>query len=177
MNLFSLRGNPVCSNSNLNQLCASEGVEFVNFVNITTLNGCPPDSCPPPYEYAPPTPAMPCFCAIPVFIGYRLKSPGFSDFLPYINTFKEYMSSGLEVNVSQLDIDSAAWQTGPRLRMYLKVFPAYSNISTGLFNRSEVFEIREAFSGWKIHETQVFGPYEFLNFTTPGPYREGMSLT
>ncbi|KAG8371596.1 hypothetical protein BUALT_Bualt13G0104400 [Buddleja alternifolia] len=165
-----LQGNPICSNSsNLIQFCGPHQEDFYNNFNITTSNDCPPQACPPPYEYAP---ASPCFCAAPLFIGYRLKSPGFSDFLPYVNHFKEYISSGLEMNTSQLDIDSAAWQNGPRLRMYLKIFPPYVNDSVRLFSRREVFRIREMFSGWRIHEHGVYGPYEFLNFTLVGPYRD-----
>lgn len=76
------------------------------------------------------------------------------------------------MNVSQLDLDSVAWQKGPRLRMYLKIFPAYVNDSVRLFNRSEVFWIREMFGGWRIPDSPVFGPYEFLNFTLSELYRE-----
>ncbi|KAL0419321.1 UNVERIFIED_CONTAM: putative LRR receptor-like serine/threonine-protein kinase, partial [Sesamum radiatum] len=102
-------------------------------------------SCPPPYEYAPASPAIRCFCAAPLYIGYRLKSPSFSYFLPYFNTFEENLSSGLGLNLYQLQIDSAAWQKGPRLRMYLKIFPTYANKSEQLLNRSEVERILSLF--------------------------------
>lgn len=108
---------------------------------------------------------------VPIFVGYRLKSPGFSDFLPYVETFKEYLSSGLRLNTSQLEIGTAEWQEGPRIQMDLKIFP--SNTTYRLFNRSEVLWIREMFSGWGIPDSQVFGPYEFLSFTLPPPYDEG----
>lgn len=108
----------------------------------------------------------------PVYVGYRLKSPGFSDFSPYIDSFKEYLSSGLEMNLSQLEIQSAEWQEGPRLRMDLKLFP--NNGTSGMFNRSEILWIREMFSGWRIPDSEVFGPYEFLSFTLLPPYEEGM---
>ncbi|KAI3461742.1 hypothetical protein Pfo_018405 [Paulownia fortunei] len=169
---IGLQGNPVCSNSNLIQFCGPHEEDFSNTLNVTNLNVCPPQSCPPPYEYAPASPVIRCFCAAPLLVGYRLKSPGFSDFLPYVNSFKEYISSGLELNTSQLDFDSVAWQKGPRLRMYLKIFPAYVNDSIRLFNRSEVLWIREMFSGWRIPDNQVFGPYEFLNFTLLDPYKD-----
>ncbi|KAL0390338.1 UNVERIFIED_CONTAM: putative LRR receptor-like serine/threonine-protein kinase [Sesamum calycinum] len=122
---IGLQGNPVCSASNLLQFCGPHEEDFSNTLNVTDLNKCPPQACPPPFQYAPPSPVISCFCAAPLLVGYRLKSPGFSDFLPYVDSFKEYLSSGLELNVSQLDIDSVAWQKGPRLRMYLKIFPAY----------------------------------------------------
>ncbi|KAL0460379.1 UNVERIFIED_CONTAM: putative LRR receptor-like serine/threonine-protein kinase [Sesamum latifolium] len=169
---IGLQGNPVCSASNLIQFCGPHEEDFSNTLNVTDLNKCPPQSCPPPFQYAPPSPVISCFCAAPLLVGYRLKSPGFSDFLPYVNSFKEYLSSGLELNVSQLDIDSVAWQKGPRLRMYLKIFPAYVNDSIRLFNRSEVIWIREMFSGWRIPDSEVFGPYEFLNFTLLDPYKD-----
>ncbi|KAK6145195.1 hypothetical protein DH2020_022015 [Rehmannia glutinosa] len=169
---IGLQGNPVCSNNILLPFCGPHEEDFSNNFNTTNLNNCPPQICPPPYEYAPASPSVRCFCAVPLFIGYRLKSPGFSDFLPYENSFKEYISSGLGMNTSQLDIDSVAWQKGPRLRMYLKIFPAYVNDSVRTFNRSEIIWIREMFGGWGIRDNEVFGPYEFLNFTLVGPYRE-----
>lgn len=107
----------------------------------------------------------------PLLVGYRLKSPGFSDFLPYVDTFKEYLTSGLRLNASNLEVATAQWQEGPRIQMDLKIFP--SNTSTRLFNRSEVFWIRDMFSGWGIPDSQVFGPYEFLSFTLTPPYADG----
>ncbi|KAK4492130.1 hypothetical protein RD792_002927, partial [Penstemon davidsonii] len=169
---IGLQGNPVCTNTNLNGICRSNEEDFGNTVNTTIVNDCPPQSCPPPYEYAPWSPTVRCFCAAPLFVGYRLKSPGFSDFRPYLHPFIEYLSSGLQVNISQLEIDSVEWQKGPRLRMYLKIFPMYVNDSVRLFNRSEIFWIREMFSGWGIPESHVFGPFELLNFTLPEPYRD-----
>ncbi|KAL3829003.1 hypothetical protein ACJIZ3_017805 [Penstemon smallii] len=148
---IGLQGNPMCSNDNLVQLCGSHEEDFgSNALNITKINGCPSQSCPPPYEYAPPSPVISCFCAAPLLIGYRLKSPGFSDFLPYVNPFKQHLTSGLRLNLSQLEIDSVAWQKGPRLRMYLKIFPSYVNDNVRLFKKSEVLRIREMFSGWTI---------------------------
>lgn len=165
-----LRGNPVCSNSNPVPFCGPQPETFGNIINISSLNYCPPQACPAPYQYAPPSSVIQCFCAAPVLVGYRLKSPGFSDFLPYVLPFKQYLSSGLKVKIHQLDIDSVAWQEGPRLRMYLKIFPEYVNDSVRIFNKSEVLWIRSMFSGWIIPESPIFGPYEFLNFTLPSPY-------
>ncbi|GFP80515.1 probable LRR receptor-like serine/threonine-protein kinase at1g06840 [Phtheirospermum japonicum] len=174
---LGLRGNPVCSASNLFQYCEPHDEDFGNHVNVTSLDNCPPQLCPPPYEYAPASPYARCFCAVPLFVGYRLKSPGFSDFVPYVDSFKEYISNGLRINTSQLQIDSVAWQRGPRLRMYLKIFPRYINDSVRTFNRSEVRWIGEMFGGWRIPENVVFGPYEYLNFTLVGPYREAKRIS
>ena len=160
------------SNTLLVTECEPHDEDFNNISNTTTFYDCTPQGCPDGYEYAPPTPTARCICMAPVFVGYRLKSPGFSDFLPYVNTFKEYLSTGLEMNLSQLEIQSAEWQDGPRIKMDLKIFP--SNVTTKMFNRSEVLWIREMFSGWRIPDSQVFGPYEFLSFTLPPSYDEGM---
>ncbi|KAH6765757.1 Leucine-rich repeat protein kinase family protein [Perilla frutescens var. hirtella] len=168
---IGLEGNPACSINSLSQYCGPHDEEFNDIVNNTKFYGCPPQACPDWYEYAPPSPTTRCICMAPVFVGYRLKSPGFSDFLPYVDSFMEYLSSGLEMNISQLEIKTAEWQDGPRLRMDLKIFPTNSS-SSRIFNRSEVLWIREMFSGWRIPDSQVFGPYEFLSFTLPPPYDE-----
>lgn len=175
INNFRLQGNPFCSNSNLVDFCAPHEEDFSNIVNITNLNHCLPQSCPPTYEYAPASPALRCFCAAPVYVGYRLKSPAISDFVPYISAFKEDLTSQFSLNPYQLDIDSAEWQKGPRLRMFLKIFPMYINNSIREFNRTEVLRIRGFFSGWKIHHSQAFGPFELLNFTLSDAYRDGKS--
>ncbi|KAG8388795.1 hypothetical protein BUALT_Bualt02G0162300 [Buddleja alternifolia] len=169
---IGLQGNPACSNSNLIQFCGPFEEDLSNTLNNTNVNDCLPQSCPPPYEYAPSSPSIRCFCAAPLYVGYRLKSPGFSDFFPYVNVFKGYLSSGLSLNLDELDIDSVVWQKGPRLRMYLKIFPTYINNSVRLFNRSEVLRIRGLFSGWRIPDNQIFGPFELLNFTLLEPYMD-----
>ncbi|KAL6546889.1 hypothetical protein OROMI_022610 [Orobanche minor] len=112
------------------------------------------------------------FFAAPLYIGYRLKSPGFLDFLPYFDAFKEELSSGLGVNIDPLEVDSAIWQKGPRLKMHLKIFPTYINDSLQLVNDSEVLRIRDLFSGWRIKDNHVFGPFEFLNFTLSDAYKD-----
>lgn len=166
-----LQGNPACTSNALSPYCGPHDDDFSNIINATNNNGCPPLACPEYYEYPPPTPTARCLCMAPLLVGYRLKSPGFSDFLPYVDTFKEYLSSGLHLNSSNLEVATAQWQDGPRVKMDLKIFP--SNTSTRLFNRSEVVWIREMFSGWGIPDSQVFGPYEFLSFTLTPPYAEG----
>ncbi|KAK7845705.1 putative lrr receptor-like serine/threonine-protein kinase, partial [Quercus suber] len=82
-------------------------------------------SVPTPYENSPTSPVA-CFCARPLFVGYRLKSPGFSDFRPYRYEFEVFLTSRLELSLYQLyNIDSFTWEEGPRLVMHLKFFPVY----------------------------------------------------
>lgn len=132
---------------------------------------CPPLACPSPYEYAVPYPT--CFCALPLLIGYRLKSPGFRDFRSYVDKFEWYITSGLKLNISQLHINTFALEAGPRVRMYLRIFPIYvDNNSSHLFDKSEVLRLRSMFTGWLIADNDLFGPYELLNFTLLADYRE-----
>ncbi|XP_035541093.1 probable LRR receptor-like serine/threonine-protein kinase At1g06840 isoform X5 [Juglans regia] len=162
-----LQGNPVCSNISLVQFCGSESKNNDNSQRLPNTNTsvCLPQTCPPPYEYSPTSPA-PCFCAAPLLIGYRLKSPGFSDFHPYRDTFEKFLAPTLQLFNYQLHIDSFICE-GPRLRMYLKLFPVYdANIKgPSSFNMSEIQRITDTFASWKISNLDVFGPYEVLNFT------------
>lgn len=167
----------MCSNRILVQFCRPIEEDLSSSLNISKVNDCSPQLCIPPYEYAPASPDMPCFCAAPLHVGYRLKSPGFYDFVPYFNAFEDELSTGLGLNIHQLDINSAIWQKGPRLRMYLKIFPTYTNNSLQLVNESEVLRIRDLFSGWRIKDNHVFGPFEFLNFTLSDAYEGSCLLT
>ncbi|XAR58822.1 Non-specific serine/threonine protein kinase [Bertholletia excelsa] len=162
-----LQGNPICLTMNLVQFCGSQS-KYISHIQRSTnaTKDCPAYSC--PYEYVPASPVH-CFCGAPLFVGYRLKSPGFSDFLPYTKQFERYLTSGLDLKIYQLDIYSFIWEEGPRLSMYLKIFPAFDNESH-IFNKSEVLRIRSMFTGWKITDSDVFGPYEVLNFTLRSPY-------
>ncbi|XP_035541087.1 probable LRR receptor-like serine/threonine-protein kinase At1g06840 isoform X2 [Juglans regia] len=164
-----LQGNPVCSNISLVQFCGSESKNNDNSQRLPNTNTsvCLPQTCPPPYEYLySPTSPAPCFCAAPLLIGYRLKSPGFSDFHPYRDTFEKFLAPTLQLFNYQLHIDSFICE-GPRLRMYLKLFPVYdANIKgPSSFNMSEKQRIRDTFASWEISNPDEFGPYEVLNFT------------
>ncbi|KAK4859096.1 hypothetical protein QYF36_026811 [Acer negundo] len=172
-----LRGNPLCSNTNLPNLCGSKNDEESNMQGSTYSSPeCKPQSCPSPYEYSRSSP-VPCFCAAPLLVGYRLKSPGFSYFRQYRTTFEKYITEGLKLNLSQVDLDSFTWQKGPRLRMYLKLFPVYDNKTANVFNDSEVLRIRSMFTGWNIPDSDLFGPYELLNFTLLEPYQHVIPAT
>ncbi|KAK8942838.1 putative LRR receptor-like serine/threonine-protein kinase [Platanthera zijinensis] len=157
-----LFGNPVCSNANqfnIEQYCQNQSINLLPGSSNNSKTSCSPCPTDLDYEYNPFSP-IPCFCAVPFEVGYRLKSPGFSDFRPYIDRFEDYLTSGLELTLYQLVIDSFSWEEGPRLRITLKFFPN----NTSLFSDSEVLRIRGMFTGWLIPDSDIFGPYELLNF-------------
>lgn len=158
-----LYGNPVCDSENQ--------LDIVHFCQLKTISEasrnstkskimcrrCPVDK---DYEHNPLSP-MQCLCTVPLGVGFRLKSPGISDFRSYINDFEINLTSLLHLFVYQLYIDSFIWESGPRLNMQLKLFP--SNVS--VFNVSEILRLRGMLAGWEITLSDVFGPYELLNFT------------
>ncbi|KAH7837830.1 hypothetical protein Vadar_018522 [Vaccinium darrowii] len=171
-----LQGNPICSNTNLVQFCSTPTQSISRIQgSANSSEVCPVQSC--PYEYAPSSP-VPCFCAAPLLVGYRLKSPGFTEFLPYKYQFEVYLTDGLDLEIFQLYIDSFIWEEGPRLKMYLKFFPVYiGNTTSYVFNKTEVLRIRSMFTGWHIPDSDIFGPYELLNFTLWGPYLDVIPLS
>ncbi|XP_027094761.2 probable LRR receptor-like serine/threonine-protein kinase At1g06840 isoform X4 [Coffea arabica] len=69
-----LKGNPMCANVTLTKFCGTEDEDAGNIVNSTNSSFCRPQACPAPYEFAPASP-VPCLCALPLYVGYRLKSP------------------------------------------------------------------------------------------------------
>ncbi|KAM7256692.1 hypothetical protein ACFE04_012433 [Oxalis oulophora] len=166
-----LQGNPLCSSSNFLEFCGlqTEDEEEIDTDQTNSTSGCP--SCPHNYEYSPNSPDL-CFCAAPLMVKYRLKSPGFKDFRPYKSLFEDYLSTGLELNLSQLYIELFEWQSGPRLKMDLKLYPVYdaTRNDSNAFNDSEVERIMSMFTGWTIPDNDIFGPYELLRFTLSGVY-------
>ncbi|XP_022682574.1 probable LRR receptor-like serine/threonine-protein kinase At1g06840 isoform X2 [Setaria italica] len=159
-----LYGNPVCTTSNAARaanLCQPKSVigePSGEGRQVNTL--CPPCPTDKNYEYNPASP-IPCLCAVPLGVGFRLKSPGIFDFLPYKETFEINLTSLLELRVYQLYIERFMRETGPRLNTHLKLFPN----NTPLFNTAEVVRLRQVLAGWQITLSDVFGPYELLNFT------------
>lgn len=171
---FRLHGNPACANNSLLDFCGSESEDIIDIPTNNSL-GCSGPICPPSYEcYSAKCPSS-CICSAPLLIGYRLKSPGFSHFSPYQLMFEEYLTSGLKVHLEQLDIGSAVWEKGPRLRMSLKLFPLYvaDSNSSHMFNDSEVLRIVSKFTNWKIQDSDIFGPYELLSLTISDVYKKG----
>ncbi|KAG6513131.1 hypothetical protein ZIOFF_023439 [Zingiber officinale] len=158
-----LYGNPLCSNANqLNivPLCQPRitGQAFED--PTTSENSCPPCPVDQFYEHNPSS-IRSCQCSLPLGVGYRLKSPGISDFRPYLKDFETRLTTLLKLFPYQLYIDSHTWESGPRLHMHLKIFPSNSS----LFNNSEVFRIADTLASWKIQLSDVYGPYELLNFS------------
>ena len=174
LSTFRLHGNLICTNSNTPNIlpfCRSGSGQEDNFeISTNSPFTCQNQSCPTDnfYEYDPSSPT--CFCAVPLLIGYRLKSPSFSYFNPYEPPFERYVTKTLNLELYQLYIDSIFWE-GLRLRMYIKLFPTYE---THQFNMSEVRRIRDIFASWIFPGSDFFGPYELLNFTLVGPYSESM---
>ncbi|XP_050218131.1 probable LRR receptor-like serine/threonine-protein kinase At1g06840 isoform X2 [Mercurialis annua] len=164
-----LGGNPACSNANLLDFCRPRIEDLHNPSLTNTSSACPIQACPSPFVYSPTSPIS-CFCAAPLIVGYRLKSPGFSDFNPYKEWFKGYLTSGLKLDLYQLHLETFQWEEGPRLKMHLLLFPVYEN-NTHIFNTTEVLRIMGKFTGWKIPDSDIFGPYELLYFTLLDPYR------
>ncbi|CAL1411896.1 unnamed protein product [Linum trigynum] len=167
-----LQGNPVCSNSTFVKFCESPVDDLKNGSSTSSNLVCPIQACPPPFEYSP-TSSVSCFCAAPLIIGYRLKSPGFFDFRPYKDDFEWYLTEGLKLQLPQLDIAEFSWEKGPRIKMHLKIFPVYdvNSNSSHLFNSSEARRIISMFTGWNIPDSEIFGPYELLYLTLLDPYR------
>ncbi|XP_011622695.1 probable LRR receptor-like serine/threonine-protein kinase At1g06840 isoform X3 [Amborella trichopoda] len=105
---------------------------------------------------------------VPIRVDYRLRSPGFSSFLPYKSSFEECFTQGLNLEIYQLDIDSISWEEGHRLWMHLKIFPQCC--SQHIFNSSEIQRIKALLTGWKVLLPNVFGSYDVLNFSHKGPF-------
>nr|XP_023907670.1 probable LRR receptor-like serine/threonine-protein kinase At1g06840 [Quercus suber] len=162
-----LQGNPFC-NGNVNlQICQPEN----DTKSLTNSTPVPiPTVCPPSYECST-TSTQSCICAAPLIVEYRLKSPGFTDFRPYIDDFERYMTEGLDLFLNQLDFKNLwAWEEGPRLKITLKFFPDNPE-NNATFNRSEVQRITSNFTSWKIPDSDVFGPYELLGLNLLDMYK------
>ncbi|XP_062073081.1 probable LRR receptor-like serine/threonine-protein kinase At1g06840 [Humulus lupulus] len=176
-----IQGNPLCTRANeldIVRFCGQEEKELEEPPGNSSspLDGCRPQSCPKKfYEYVPGSPT-PCFCAAPMGVGIRLRSPSISDFRPYIDLFKKYLADKLLVDPYQLDIGSFIWQEGPRLQMLLKVFPQYSNTSNEL-NISELQRVMNQFATFAFPSSDIFGPYDLLGFTLLGPYKDVIIVT
>ncbi|KAJ4832534.1 hypothetical protein Tsubulata_000094 [Turnera subulata] len=169
-----LSGNPICKNGNIPNIirfCGTKPEGDWITENLQNSTSCPVHACPTDdfFEYVPVSPE-PCFCAAPLRIGYRLKSPSFSYFPPHKSSFEAYVTGDLNLDLYELSVDSYFWEEGPRLRMYLKLFPSLEDGNT--FNETEVQRIRGIFTSWRFSGSDFFGPYELLNFTLWGPYSQ-----
>ncbi|XP_042494889.1 probable LRR receptor-like serine/threonine-protein kinase At1g06840 isoform X2 [Macadamia integrifolia] len=170
-----LQGNPFCQNAsqaNITSFCGYEVGGSNTSGNTTNQSSvCPIQECPTDFfeydiEYSK------CFCAAPLQIDYRLKSPSFSYFPPYEHQFEMYLANSLNLELYQISINFFVWEPGPRLRMYLKIFPTYPS---NKFNGSEVLRVRQIFTTWNFPTDNFFGPYDLLNFTLLWPYSSVVS--
>ncbi|KAK2657768.1 hypothetical protein Ddye_010820 [Dipteronia dyeriana] len=176
-----LEGNPVCSRANeLNiiQLCGLNAGDDETYgsSNDSTTVTCRTQSCSvhDSYEYVPESP-VPCYCAAPLGVGLLLRSPSISNFRPYTNEFQAYLTTSLSLDLYQLSIGSFIWQNGSRLRIYVKFFPQYSN-SSSKFNKSEIQRLRDMIATFSLPSSDIFGPYQLLNFTLVGPYADSAKI-
>ncbi|TKW26704.1 hypothetical protein SEVIR_3G207400v4 [Setaria viridis] len=85
-----LYGNPVCRNTNgalVTNLCKPMSVnQQTSKKEQGSTFSCQPCPTDKNYEYNPSSP-IPCFCAVPLGVGLRLKSPGITDFHPHEEAF------------------------------------------------------------------------------------------
>uniref|UniRef100_A0A1J3GQR3 non-specific serine/threonine protein kinase n=1 Tax=Noccaea caerulescens TaxID=107243 RepID=A0A1J3GQR3_NOCCA len=164
-----LRGNPICKSTSIP--IVKQVFEYIcgEKKQTSTKSNTPcsnVSSC--PFENVQVSPGI-CWCIAPLSIDYRLKSPSFFFFTPYIeHQFMEYITTSLQLETHQLAIDRVFDENKLRLRMYLKLIPKGKRI----FNVSEVIRIRNRFMSWSFDSTDFFGPYELLDFPLEGPYRD-----
>lgn len=104
-----------------------------------------------------------CRCAMPIIVGYRLKSPSFAFFAPFMQSYQDWIAHGILVSEGQVYVDSFTKEPGPRFATVLKIFPS-SNGALRSFNESEVMRIYAIFSGWKLPASDFFGPQELMFF-------------
>ncbi|XP_031372157.1 probable LRR receptor-like serine/threonine-protein kinase At1g06840 isoform X2 [Punica granatum] len=167
-----LEGNPICRRANELNIANSCG-------NQTDTGESPPRSsnntCPSAYlcpvsggyELVPDTPVG-CNCSAPVRVGFLLRSPSISDFPPYFDMFRHYITSNLHLDLYQLQISTPfIWEEGPRLRLFLKFHPHYTEDH---FNETALQDLVNKIATYSIPGNDTFGPYDLLNFTFRGPY-------
>ncbi|EOA23507.1 hypothetical protein CARUB_v10016698mg [Capsella rubella] len=168
-----LRGNPICKSTSIpivkqffQYICGEK-------IQTTTDSNTPCSNVSCPFENVQVSPGI-CFCTAPLSIDYRLKSPSFYFFTPYIkHQFIQYITSSLELETHQLAIDRFVDENKVRLRMYLKLVPK----GKMKFNKDEVIRIRNRFMSWSFNKTDFFGPYELLDFPLKGPYGSVIAAT
>ncbi|KFK24692.1 hypothetical protein AALP_AA8G012400 [Arabis alpina] len=173
-----LYGNPLCARvnePNIADLCGVSIVEVEspgNSSENSTTGDCKRQSCPisENYDYVIGSP-VPCFCAAPLGIVLRLRSPSFSDFRPYTVAYMVDVASNLGINRYQVSIESFSWQSGPRLAINMKIFPEYSDLNR-TFNSTELQRIVDFFATFSLDTDDSLGPYEIMDISLLGPYRD-----
>ncbi|KAK6943342.1 Protein kinase domain [Dillenia turbinata] len=175
--MSSLQGNPICSKANeanVIRFCRPGigGEEGPGSSDNSSIATCSPLSCASSdsFEFVPNSPSScQCFCAAPLGVVLRLRSPSITDFRPYENPFEVYVTTNLLLYTYQLYIDSFEWQESHRLWMNLKFFPQCST-TMHQFNDSEIHRLMNAIATFTLPPNETFGPYDLLNFTLLGPY-------
>lgn len=175
-----LEDNPVCRRQNelgIVQYCGNQTEDSKSSWNesstaLSNLNtSCPSQSCPTTYyEYVANAPVS-CYCAAPIGVQIRLRSPSIWEFPPYEDAFKKWVTSSLAIQLYQLDIDFYEWQKGPRLMFSLKIFPQYVE-KVNEFNQSTLQTVLNTFATFALQTNDYFGPYDLIGFTLVGPYQQ-----
>lgn len=93
-----------------------------------------------------------------------------------MDLFKLYLANSLRLSLYQISIEPYIWEEGPRLRIYLKLFPVAGIEHSNTFNTSEVLRIKHIFTSWNFPGDDLFGPYDLLNFSLLGPYSDSKHL-
>ena len=94
------------------------------------------------------------------------------EFRAYVGEFQEYITLSLGLGLYQLFVESFIWQEGPRVSVYVKLFPPFGNNSQ-TFNVSEIQRLRDRFSTLSLPLNDTFGPYDLIDFILLGPYEDG----
>ncbi|KAH7427029.1 hypothetical protein KP509_10G026700 [Ceratopteris richardii] len=125
---------------------------------------CDPETCSTGEEPVPATFYSQglCRCAMAIVVGYRLKSPSFSFFTPFIKGYEEWIARGLLVSPDQVHLSSFSKELGPRFSTIVNIFPPVNG--SRVFNKAELARIFSIFSWWKLPANDFYGPQELLSF-------------
>lgn len=156
----------ICNNSALANPCTSMSAGFFPEDKPNkSVAQCGSSTCVLPAEPVPSAAENRniCFCATPIIVGYRLKSPSFAFFTAYVTQYQDWIASGINLSTDQVHVESFFKMPGPRFESRLKIFPSWE---TGLhsFNENEIMTIYGIFSDWKLPANNLFGPQELRYF-------------
>ncbi|XP_031372205.1 probable LRR receptor-like serine/threonine-protein kinase At1g06840 isoform X2 [Punica granatum] len=153
-----LEGNPICRRANELNIANSCGnqIDTGESPPSSSNNTCPSAYlCPVSggYELVPDTPVG-CNCSAPVGVGFLLTSPSISDFPPYFDMFRHYITSNLRLDLYQLQINTPfIWEKGHRLRLFLKFHPHYTE---NQFNETALQDLINKIAMYSIHGNDTF---------------------
>lgn len=169
--MLRLHGNvAICNDSALANYCRDSLNMFIpeGIKEEDTVATCQPSPCVPGEEVVPYLIIKKsiCICAMPIAVGYRLKSPGFSFFMSYVTEYERWIAGSIRVAQGQVYVESFLKIPGPRFSTILKIFPSEGE-EPRVFNQTEVLRIYDDFSAWKLPKSTLFGPQELLFFEDP----------